>query len=157
MTDRSVTHETFVIERTYLAAPARVFAAWADPLAKAEWFGSPEERGIAPASFEFRVGGQERHSGEAPNGQSYSYDATYADIVPDQRIVYTYEMGLDGTRISVSVATIAFIPVGNGTCLTLTEQGAFLDGLDTSAQREQGTAWLLDQLGAFLSRAPVTG
>lgn len=27
MTDRSVTHATFVVERTYDAAPARVFAA----------------------------------------------------------------------------------------------------------------------------------
>ena len=31
MTERSVTHATFVIERTYDATPARVFAAWADP------------------------------------------------------------------------------------------------------------------------------
>jgi uncharacterized protein YndB with AHSA1/START domain len=35
MTDRSVTHSTFVVERSYDASPARVFAAWADPGAKA--------------------------------------------------------------------------------------------------------------------------
>lgn len=35
---RSAQHATFVIERTYDAPPARVFAAWAEPKAKAQWF-----------------------------------------------------------------------------------------------------------------------
>ena len=38
MTDRSVTHSTFVVERTYAAPPARVFAAFADPAARCAWF-----------------------------------------------------------------------------------------------------------------------
>jgi uncharacterized protein YndB with AHSA1/START domain len=45
VTDRSVAHATFTVERTYDASPARVFAAWADPTAKARWFASPEEWG----------------------------------------------------------------------------------------------------------------
>ena len=31
MTERSVTHATFVVERSYDASPARVFAAFAEP------------------------------------------------------------------------------------------------------------------------------
>ncbi len=34
MTERSTEHTTFVIERSYPASPARVFAAWADPVQK---------------------------------------------------------------------------------------------------------------------------
>jgi hypothetical protein len=41
--------------------------------------------------------------------------------------------------------------VPEGTRLVLTEQGAFLDGLDTNAQRQEGAADSLDKLGAFLS------
>ncbi|HRO04147.1 MAG TPA: hypothetical protein PLS69_11145 [Terricaulis sp.] len=41
MTDPSTTHATFVIERHYKAAPARVFAAFADAKQKAKWFGGP--------------------------------------------------------------------------------------------------------------------
>ena len=37
MSDRSVAHATFVVERTYDAVPARVFAAFAEPAAKAAW------------------------------------------------------------------------------------------------------------------------
>ncbi len=65
--------------------------------------------------------------------------ARYQDIVPDERIVSTYVMHMDEVRISVSVATIEFRPDGSGTWLVLTEQGAFLDGHGTTAQREHGT------------------
>jgi len=41
MSPRSVSHGTFAIERAYAASPARVFAAWADPAAKAVWFVGP--------------------------------------------------------------------------------------------------------------------
>ena len=40
--------------------------------------------------------------------------------------------------------------------MILTEQGAFLDGHDTSAQREQGTEDLLDALGEELRREPAS-
>ena len=151
MPERSVTHATFVIERTYDASPARVFAAWSQPAAKARWFGAGEE-GAGAYELDFRVGGREISRGTAPDGNAYSYEAHYHDIVPDERIVYTYDMNLGDTRISVSLATVEFKPAGKGTRLIFTEQGAFLDGHDIPAQREQGTGALLDALGAELRR-----
>ena len=44
MSQRSVTHATFVLERTYDTSPTRVFAAWADPEAKARWMDGPDEK-----------------------------------------------------------------------------------------------------------------
>jgi hypothetical protein len=44
-------------------------------------------------------------------------------------------------------------PDGDGTRLTLTEQGVYLDGLDTSAAREHGTNVLMDTLGALVEGA----
>ena len=149
MTTRSIAHGTFTVERTYPAAPARVFAAWADPKAKGRWFGDPNN---PPKVFEFKVGGREFSSGTAPGGQSFTFDVRYHDIVPDNRIVYAYEMHLNDQRISVSVATIEFKPKGKGTHMVVTEMGAYLDGLDTIKQREEGTAWLMDQLGEYLQK-----
>jgi uncharacterized protein YndB with AHSA1/START domain len=54
--ERSVTHATFAVERTYDASPARVFAAWAEPERKARWFGNPDD-GVAEFELDFRVGG----------------------------------------------------------------------------------------------------
>jgi uncharacterized protein YndB with AHSA1/START domain len=152
MNERSVVHDTFAIEREYDAAPARVFAAWADPAAKARWFGSQAEGG--KFELDFRVGGTEINSGTGPGGSAITFEALYQDIVPDQRIVYSYDMHMDGTRISVSLATVEFKPSGGGTRLIFTEQGAFLDGHDIPAQREQGTGGLLDALGEELKREP---
>jgi uncharacterized protein YndB with AHSA1/START domain len=64
VTERSVTHATFTVERSYDASPARVFAAWADPAAKARWFASPEEWGPDEFDLDFRVGGRERGTAE---------------------------------------------------------------------------------------------
>ena len=44
------------------------------------------------------------------------------------------------------MATIELTPADQGTMLTVTEQGVFLDGLDTVAQREHGTRVLIEQL-----------
>jgi uncharacterized protein YndB with AHSA1/START domain len=151
MTDqRSVTHATFVIKRSYAAPPTRVFAAWADREAKRDWFSSPDadETGY---QLDFRVGGREINRGGPPDGPLFTYEADYRDIVADRRIVYAYDMYMDDTRISVSVATVEIEPEGSGTRLTFTEQGAFLDGHDTPAQREHGTRSLLDKLEAALA------
>ena len=152
MTERSVTHSTFVIERSYDASPGRVFAAWSDPEAKARWFGPPDEDGSGEYELDFRVGGRELNRGAGPNGQAFTYEARYQDIVPDQRIVYAYDMHLDDTRISVSLGTVELAPEGDGTRLTYTEQGAFLDGLDSAEMRQSGTGGIFDALGEELAR-----
>jgi uncharacterized protein YndB with AHSA1/START domain len=74
--------------------------------------------------------------------------------VPDQRIVYSYEMYADDARLSVSVATIEFAKSGDGTALTWTEQGAYLDGIDgqqAPGLREGGTSEMLDGLARYLT------
>jgi uncharacterized protein YndB with AHSA1/START domain len=147
---RTVVHDTFVIDRTYDASPARVFTAFADPSAKVRWFGAPDDKDT-PHEIDFRVGGREVLKGNAPDGgPMFTYEALYQDIVDNERIVYSYEMTMDGRRISVSVATVEFLDDGTGTRLILTEQGAYLDGLDTRETREQGTKELLDALGRYV-------
>lgn len=152
MTERSATHGTFSIERIYDAAPARVFRAWSDPAAKARWFVGPGDWQLLDRAIDFRVGGKERLSGRKGSGIVSTFDAVYHDIVPDQRIIYSYTMQLDDTRMSASLATVEFKPAGTGTQLTFTEQAAFLDGYDDAGSRDRGTRLLLDQLEAELRR-----
>jgi uncharacterized protein YndB with AHSA1/START domain len=153
MTARSVIHDTFTIERIYPAAPSRVFAAFASEEAKSTWGDTGDlEPADGPAEFDFRVGGRERFS-HTWQGTTYRYDALYYDIVPDQRIIYSYEMYADDARISVSVTTIEFAKSGDGTALTYTEQGAYLDGIDgpgAAALRREGTAEMLGNLTGYL-------
>ena len=150
MTLSTVAHDTFVIERTYDVPVAQTFRAWADPALKARWFAGSADALGAGYELDFRIGGHERNRGGPPGGPVYTYDSEFRDIVPDERIVYTYEMYAGDDRISVSVATVLFRPLASTTQLVLTEQGVFLDGHDTSAQREDGTRSLLESLAVAL-------
>ncbi len=142
-TERYVQHATFVVERTYPASAARVYQAWADPAAKAKWFSKADH-------FEFKVGGREHSKGGPPEGPVFTFDACYQEIVPEQRIVYTYTLDSGDNRISVSIATVQFVPTEGATKLIFTEQGVFFDGHDTPEIREHGTNLLLDELGKSL-------
>ncbi|MBP2002277.1 uncharacterized protein YndB with AHSA1/START domain [Paenibacillus shirakamiensis] len=144
MNERFVKHGTFVVERTYAASPERVYQAWSDSTVKAKWFSKPE-------IFDFRIGGREYSEGGPPEGPTFIFDAVYQELVPEQRIVYTYTMDADKVRISVSVATVELVEVEGGTRLIFTEQAVFLDGQDTLEIREHGTTIMLDNLGKVVA------
>ncbi len=148
---RSVVHATFHLERTYDAPVARVWAAITDEAAKSKWFGgAPGQWDLLERQMEVRVGGRERVRGRWKGGVVTTFDATYHDVIANERLVYTYEMHLDDTKISVSLATMQLKAKGGKTALMVTEQGAFLDGYNDAGSREHGTDQLLDALGASL-------
>jgi uncharacterized protein YndB with AHSA1/START domain len=148
---RSVVHGAFHLERTYDATAEQVYRALSDETAKNRWFYGPKGWRPIERFMDFRVDGRERAKGRFEGGVTTTFDAIYHDIVPQERIVYTYEMHLDDRKISVSLATLEIEPAGSGrTKLRICEQGAFLDGYDDAGARERGTAGLLDQLGAWL-------
>jgi uncharacterized protein YndB with AHSA1/START domain len=151
MSLRTVAHETFVIERTYDVPVAQTFRAWSDPQLKARWFAGSGEALGSGYELDFRVGGREINRGGPPGGPIYTYESEFRDIVPEQRIIYTYEMHADENRVSLSVATVEFHGHDATTHLVLTEQGVFLDGHDTVAQREEGTRSMLESLAASLN------
>lgn len=155
MSTRTAQHATFIIERAYDFPPASVFAAWAEPKAKAAWFaGLAGKWKLLNREMDFRVGGRERLKGAFTGGPVSEFQAHYHDIVTNQRIVYSYRMQLDEKLISVSLATVEFQPAAGGaTKLVVTEQGAFLDGYDDAGSREQGTGALLANLEKFLATA----
>lgn len=152
MSDRSVTHATFTIERVYAASPTKVFKAFADPAIKRRWFAEGEGWDIETYALDFRIGGAESSSFRFRGGELIRYDAIFHDIVPDQRIIVSYAMLIGDKRISASLATNEFKPAGDGTKLVFTEQGAYLDGQDQIPQREEGTRELFEALARELEK-----
>jgi uncharacterized protein YndB with AHSA1/START domain len=148
---RSVVHAVFHLERTYDAPAGRVWKALTDEKAKAKWFGGPPDRWeLLERHMDVRVGGTERAKGRWAGGMVSTFDAIYHDVVPNERLVYSYVMHLNDRKISVSLATLQLKADGGKTTLKISEQGAFLDGYDDNGSREHGTGLLLDALGASL-------
>jgi uncharacterized protein YndB with AHSA1/START domain len=149
MAEHSIVHASFTLERTLETNVERVFKAFADKTSKEKWFKGPGSN-TNSHTMDFKVGGHESNSGKFPDGMTHRFEATYYDIVPSERIIYTYEMYLNGKRISVSLAVVELESTGSQTKLTLTENGVFLDGLDSVDRREQGTNGLLNALESSL-------
>jgi len=149
--ERSQTHATFVIERSYPAPVRDVWHALSDNEARSQWFGGGPEFDVDDMSHDFRVGGSAVEEGQWHGGPRSRFHSTYTDIVDQHRIVFTYDMWIDGRHISTSLTTIVVETEGLGTRLTYTEQGVHFDGLDSVEGREEGTRGLLDNLGSVLA------
>jgi uncharacterized protein YndB with AHSA1/START domain len=151
--DRNVTHAIFTVERTLCAKPARVWKAFATEAGKDAWFGgTPGSWDQLEKVFDFREGGEERLKARRATRPHTDNRPRYYDNDQNEPNVYAYDMFIDGNKISVSLATLELKPAGEGTKLTLTEQGAFLDGYDDAGSREHGTNILMDRVVEVLSR-----
>ena len=148
-------HGNFTIERSYRTAPARVFAAFADPAKKKSWFAVSDTHEIQAFESDFRVGGVERlHYRFGDNspipGEILTNEGYHHDIVPDRRIVTSSHMAIAGRPISVALVTVELTPNDGGTDVTLTFQGVFFEGSDGPEMRRGGWEKLLDRLGQAL-------
>jgi len=144
----TVAHETFVIERIYDVPVAQTFRAWADPLLKAA--GLP----VLLKSWELlrtrlSVGGRETNRGGPPGGPSTRTSRSSETSSPSSGRLHVRNVC---RRVpNLGVRRHGAVQRHDATSqLVLTEQGVFLDGHDTVAQREAGTRSLLDSLAASL-------
>ena len=147
-----VVHRTLSVERAYPAPPARVFAAFAEAQAERRWFAEGEGVEVDEFALDFRVGGFERTRFRFVGGAPMVNDTLFLDIVPDERIVFAYALTAGEVRTSAALTTVELAAAGGGTRLRLTEQVAFLDGVDGAASRQRGWGGLLDRLGDAIRR-----
>ena len=149
-------HRILSAERTYPAPPARVFAAFADPVTKRRWFVEGAGVEVEEFALDFRVGGFERTRFRVAGGAPMRTDTLFLDIVPDARIVLAYSLTAGEVPTSAALTTVELTADGDGggTRLLLTEQVAFLDGVDGAAGRRSGWGALLDRLGEALRTRP---
>src|SRR3954468_6407491 len=92
----SIRQHDFTIERRLRQTPAQTFRAFAEPELKQRWFGAPEGWTDASWELDFRVGGSEVSVGRDPRGALHEFRSRYHDIVDGERIVFAYDLSLDG-------------------------------------------------------------
>ena len=159
----TTTHASFVIEHRYEASPQRVYAAWSDPSAKRQWFVEGEGWEIQSYELDFREGGTEksrfRHlKGEEIFGEKtvFGNETVFNEIVPNERIIFTYSMERNRLRFSVSLASVELNAMGAGTRMIFTEHVTFFEGGDGAPMREAGWRELLGKLDQYLTKGVVS-
>lgn len=147
----AVTNAIFTIERVLSAPPARVFAAYSSLEAKNGWFKAQADIETLNRELDFRVGGKERFHARWPGGLVTDFQATYHDIVENERIILVYDLFHNDEKLSVSLLTLELRAEGDKTRLIHTEQGSYLSGGEEAVKgREHGTTWHIDNLVALI-------
>lgn len=154
MTDLPLCQGSFTLTRTWKASPARVFAAWADPAVKAQWFRGPSGWKEVRREIDVRVGGREIAEGQfAESGVTTLFDARYHVVEPDRRLIYVYDLYLSGALHSVTLASLDLEPDGDETHVSYAEQIVFMDGEDGVDMRRGGTEWHFENIQKLVTKS----
>jgi len=149
----AVVHSTFEIERVYPTTAAKAFHAFSDMATKRRWFVEGEGWTIDDYQMDFRTGGREFSAFRFGDGPAMTNETLYHDIIPNERMIFTYKMTVGDAILSVSLATITLKPDAKGTLMTYVEQGAYMGGNpDEAKMRHEGCAELFEALAKELAR-----
>jgi uncharacterized protein YndB with AHSA1/START domain len=142
----TIAHATIVMERTYKASPARVFAAWKDQKARERWQAPDATIQIKFTEADFREGGRDVARCIEEDGAEFLATVYYLDIRRDRRIVFTENVAQGAANVSAALISVEFSPAGEATRQVVTMQIASFDGSGMEKGYEHGWGMALDNL-----------
>lgn len=158
MEEAKVVHATCVVERRFPKPASAVFAALSDPEKVRRWMTGGGQSELIEFRCEVREGGQQvmryKMGPETPiAGAVITNEGRFQHIVPGERIVTASTMKMGDRIFSASQVTFELAPAEKGTVLIITHQGAFFEGADGPARREQGWNLLADNLVSVVAES----
>jgi uncharacterized protein YndB with AHSA1/START domain len=127
---------TLTIERRFRAVPERVFAAFTDPEVLRRWWAAAPGWETPVAEVDARPGGRYRCAMKDPAAPAPDVVVgTYVEVVPPERLVYTWGWEGDPPEQAGSLAslvTVEFQPDGEGTRVRVVHTG-----FETDVVRDQ--------------------
>jgi uncharacterized protein YndB with AHSA1/START domain len=148
----TIAHATLVMERTYNAASARVFAAWEDREARERWQAPDETIRIKYEESNFRQGGRDLARCLEQDGAEFLATVHYLDIRRDERIVFTESVAQGAVNVSAALISVELYPVSEGTRQLVTMQIASFDQSGMEKGYEHGWGMALDNLAKEFER-----
>jgi uncharacterized protein YndB with AHSA1/START domain len=146
MATQTATKPSLTIKRRLNAPPAQVFAAWTDPEKVKQWMG-PGEVKAERVECDVRTGGRYRWLMRAPDGETHDVSGVYREVVPDEKLVFTW--GWKTMPERESLVTVLLKPDGAGTLLTLTHEQFFDE--DARDRHENGWSNALDKMARLFA------
>lgn len=108
------------VRRHFVAAPDRVFAAFADPLLVRRWLTPSPEIELEISWFDFRVGGTYRFAYHVPGGPVMIVGGTFRAIERPRRIVFSWIIEPPDEHAGIpSEVNVTIAPHHDGTQLVI--------------------------------------
>lgn len=141
---------TIVIKRLFDAPRQLVFAASTTPEHLARWWGFRSSK-LTECRIDLRPGGAWRYVLRMPDGSEHGFGGVYREVVPPERLVYTFRY--DGYPDAESVETVTFDERSGKTLLTVTVLHASLANRDghVASGMEAGASESHDRLAELLA------
>ena len=107
------------VMRVFDAPRALVWQAWTDPQQLMKWWG-PEHHPATHLAMDVRPGGVWRNClRSVETGNDLWHHGTFREVVPMERLVFTFTWEEEGERGMENIVTITFADEGKKTCMTL--------------------------------------
>lgn len=140
--------QELVITRTFDAPRALVFEAWIDPRHAINWWG-PRDYPATHMEIDARPGGRWRHRlRSTADGRELWHDGVFREVVPPERLVFTFSWEEEGERGLENLVTVTFAEEGGRTRMTF-RQTPFRSA-DERAGHEGGWTSTFDRLDGHL-------
>lgn len=145
-TDREI-----VLSRIFDAPRELMFKVTTDPELIPHWWGRSANTTIVD-QMDVRPGGVWRYIQRSPDGVELAFNGVYREIVPPERIVYTFEF--EGYPGHIMVETVTYEDLGSRTRLTSTALFESVEDRDGMLQSgmEEGALETWNQLEELLVR-----
>jgi uncharacterized protein YndB with AHSA1/START domain len=138
------------VRRRLLAAPQKVFRAFADARLVSRWLSPSPEIALTVLQLDFQVGGAYRFSYQVPDGREMRVNGVYRSIEPPSRIVFSWNIEPPDEHAGLaSEVTVSITPDGDGSALLIRHAQLTLPG----ARQRHSDGWVgaLDRLSALLA------
>lgn len=136
---------SLTIVRRIKASPAKIYAAITQPSLMLQWWG-PDAGPTLSAEADVRPGGRYSIVFQLLNGDVHNPTGEYKEVVPDKKLVFTWEW--PGKPEHDSLVTFLLAPIAGGTELTLIHEQ--LPNQEALNSHEQGWRGFLEELSIFI-------
>lgn len=146
LSDREV-----VLTRIFNAPRARVFTVYTDPKSIPFWWGRRNYITTVD-KMDVKVGGLWRYVQNDPKGNEFAFNGEFREIVPHERLVYTFEF--EAMPGHIILETIAFEEYKGKTKVTATALFQTTDDLNgmLNSGMEEGASESWDRLAELLAK-----
>ena len=138
--------------RTFDAGPEVVYRAWTDPKVIGKWF-APLEMTTPIAEVDLRVGGKYRIGMKSPDGELYVATGTYREIIPNEKLVFTWRWESEPSDISDTLVTVEFKKSGEHTQLVFTHENFATEEL--AKDHQEGWEGALSKLSKIITKGGI--